>query len=163
MRGCDDAEPAAATPTPRADGRTETISGGCLCGGVRFTVTGPLRPVIACHCRTCRRQSGHHVAATAALRADLSITADKTLTWWSASPNARRGFCSCCGSGLFFQPLDPTGAPTDRISIWAGALDADPPALAGHIFTSEQGGYYQIAEDERCFAEDWEGAKPDGW
>ena len=44
-------------------------TGGCLCGKVRFTTTGPLREVIFCHCSQCRRQSGLYFAATS-VRAD---------------------------------------------------------------------------------------------
>ncbi|MEO1330577.1 MAG: GFA family protein [Pseudomonadota bacterium] len=138
-------------------------SGRCNCGAVRFRVEGPLRPVVGCHCRTCRRQSGHHVAATAARRGDLVLEAAETLAWWSAGPTARRGFCARCGSGLFFEPLAPDGAPTDRISIWAGALDQDPPALVGHIFTGEKGGYYAVGDEAPCFAADWQGTRPEGW
>ena len=47
------------------------ITGGCLCGGVRYAVTGPLRDIIACHCEQCRRSSGHFVAATACRREQI--------------------------------------------------------------------------------------------
>ncbi|MGP1256981.1 MAG: GFA family protein [Kiloniellales bacterium] len=39
--------------------------GGCLCGQVRFRVRQPQKQVIACHCRQCRRMSGHYFAASA--------------------------------------------------------------------------------------------------
>ncbi|MFM7784547.1 MAG: GFA family protein, partial [Gammaproteobacteria bacterium] len=42
----------------------DTHSGACLCGVVRYTVQGPLRPVVVCHCTQCRRQTGHYLAAT---------------------------------------------------------------------------------------------------
>jgi hypothetical protein len=45
---------------------TQSLSGGCLCEGVRYTLTGDLRPIIACHCQQCQKTSGHYVAATAA-------------------------------------------------------------------------------------------------
>ncbi len=135
----------------------QTIDGGCLCGGVRFAVAGPLRPVVACHCRSCRRQSGHFVAATRARRADVEIRAAETLAWWSASARARRGFCRRCGAGLFFEPLDADGAPSGGLSIWAGALEADPPPIAGHIFCAERGGYYEI----EGAAPRYDGAGPD--
>ena len=40
-------------------------TGSCLCGAVRFEVHGPLRPVLACHCIQCRRQTGNYMSATA--------------------------------------------------------------------------------------------------
>ena len=67
-------------------------TGSCLCGGVAFQITGALRPVVACHCSQCRKQSGHFGAFTACANSDLRFTADTTLTWYRASTSAGRGF-----------------------------------------------------------------------
>jgi hypothetical protein len=119
---------------------TSTISGGCLCGGVRYTVNGPLRDVIACHCEQCRRTSGHFVAATACRRKYFSLEQQESLRWFSAVPGFRRGFCNVCGSSLFFEEIGK-----ERISIAAGSLDK-PQGLhiSAHLFTSEAGDYYTI-------------------
>lgn len=122
-------------------------TGSCLCGAVRFTVAGPLRPVIACHCTQCRKTSGHHVAATAALRDDIRITGD--VTWYASSDAARRGFCPACGSNLFWD------GPGTHLSIFAGTLDAPTGlALAGHIFCANKGDYYEISDDLPCAERD---------
>jgi hypothetical protein len=115
-------------------------SGGCLCGAVRFRATGSLRGVIYCHCSQCRKQSGHYVAATQAADAEFEIEGADNLTWYAASPEARRGFCSICGSLLFWKD-----SRLDRISIMAGAFEA-PTGLAGqgHIFVADKGDYYTI-------------------
>ena len=118
-------------------------TGGCACGGVRYRVTGATLPVTACHCETCRRTSGHYVAATACAREDLKLEAAGTLAWWESSEGHRRGFCNRCGSSLFW---DRAGSPT--ISIWAGTLDGPTGLeLTGHIFTAEKGDYYAIPAD----------------
>ncbi len=116
-----------------------SVTGGCLCAEVSFRVRGPLRPVVACHCRQCRRSSGHHTAATSAPRDQVEIEGE--LRWFQSSKTARRGFCPICGSNLFW---DGGGA---RLSIFAGALDA-PTGLTmrGHIFCAEKGDYYEIAD-----------------
>ncbi len=115
------------------------MTGGCLCGAVGFEVTGPLRPVIACHCTQCRKTSGHHVAATAAARDDVAVTGE--VTWYRLSPDARRGFCGTCGSPLFWD------GPGTHLSIFAGASNGpDVPKLAGHIFCADKGGYYEITD-----------------
>ncbi|MBV9521923.1 MAG: GFA family protein [Alphaproteobacteria bacterium] len=120
----------------------QTHSGGCLCGAVRYAVHGALRPVIACHCGQCRRQTGHFMAATAAERADFKLLDASGLRWYRSSPQAERGFCGICGSTLFWQA---TGS--DRISIAAGTLDgATGLAIARHIFTASKGDYYAIAD-----------------
>ena len=126
---------------------TETNSdvratGACLCGAVRYEVRGPLREIIACHCSQCRRMSGHHVAATATARENLEITGRAALTWFHASPEARRGFCATCGSTLFWE-MDSR----DYIAIYAGSLDAGSGlALAAHIFVGDKGDYYEITD-----------------
>lgn len=115
------------------------VAGGCLCGAVRYVVTGPLRPVVACHCMQCRRTSGHHVAATSAARGDLAITGE--VRWYTSSAEARRGFCPVCGSSLFWD------GGNGRLSIFAGTFDGDPGVrLAGHIFCADKGAYYEIAD-----------------
>jgi hypothetical protein len=120
-----------------------TASGSCLCGGVRFEVTGPLRPVVACHCVQCRKTSGHYVAATSALTDHLRFAADESLRWYRASTTARRGFCSVCGSSLFWAQ---DGGP--RMSIHAGALDgATGLAVIGPIFCADKGDYYALPDD----------------
>ncbi len=121
---------------------TETHSGGCLCGGVRFAATGPLRDVIACHCRECRKQSGHFSAMTGVPLDAFELIASESLAWYRASAAARRGFCRDCGSTLFWQP---DTAP--RIAIAAGAFDGPLGVrLAEHIYCAEQGDYYAIAD-----------------
>lgn len=115
-------------------------TGGCLCGAVRYQVTGDLRPVIACHCQQCRKTSGHHVAATSAARWDVRVEGD--VTWFGSSDTARRGFCGTCGSNLFWD------GPGDNLSIFAGTLDGPTGlALAGHIYCADKGDYYQISDD----------------
>jgi hypothetical protein len=116
------------------------IAGGCMCGGVRYAVHGPLRQVVACHCEQCRRSSGHFVAATACRRSNFELLNQETLAWYSAVEGFRRGFCSRCGSSLFFEE---TGG--ERVSIAAGSLDK-PQGLkiAAHIYTDEAGDYYEI-------------------
>ncbi len=114
--------------------------GGCLCGAITYEVTGPLRPVIACHCTQCRKTSGHHVAATSAARDHVRITG--TPTWYVSSPTAKRGFCPTCGSNLFW---DGAG---ENLSIFAGTLDTPTGlALEGHIYCADKGDYYDLTDD----------------
>ncbi len=118
----------------------KTVTGGCMCGGVRYEVSGPLRGVIACHCEQCRRASGNFVTATACRRRAFKLVNSATLKWYVAVPGYRRGFCGECGSCLFFE--EEGG---ERISISAGSLD-EPQGLTtvAHIFASEAGDYYTI-------------------
>ena len=116
--------------------------GECLCGAVRYEVRGPLRPVVMCHCTQCRRMTGHYMAATAARLGDFRLLSQSRLGWYASSAEARRGFCTRCGSTLFWQ-----GTGRDYISIAAGTLeDSSGLTTAAHIFTADKGAYYEIAD-----------------
>ena len=47
-----------------------TITGGCLCGRVRYTVTGDPAPAGICHCRNCQRYTGSWFEAVMAFPPD---------------------------------------------------------------------------------------------
>ena len=120
------------------------LEGGCLCGGVRYRITGPRRNIVCCHCENCRRTHGHFAAYTAVQRADMELLAESTLRWYhDVSPDAYLArFCSCCGASLFWDARDDGQG---RLSVAAGSLD-DSAELetVGHIFVSEAGCYYRI-------------------
>jgi hypothetical protein len=118
-------------------------TGSCLCGKVAFTIEGDLSPPSACHCGQCRKQSGHVWSSTWTHQDNLSFTASDTLRWFRASETARRGFCSECGSFLFWQHNEE-----DTISISMGALSAPTGLkLSKHIFVADKGDYYDISDD----------------
>ena len=115
-------------------------SGSCLCGNVKYTINGPLREVVACHCQQCRKQSGHFFAATDCADEDLTIHDGGNLQWYAASSEAKRGFCGKCGSILFWRRNDAS-----QTSILAGSLDNEGDIkLTKHIFCSDKGDYYEI-------------------
>src|SRR5690349_241487 len=86
----------------RSPAMTRMTRGGCLCGSVTYVLKGELRPVVACHCVQCRKTSGHYVAATQ-VAAEDALVSGKALTWFRSSGHAERGFCSVCGSNLFWR------------------------------------------------------------
>ena len=132
--------------------RKSEHKGRCLCGGVAYTVLGPLRDVWNCHCERCRRTTGHFMAATQAAGADLRMDAEATLRWYTPEdePGISYGFCNRCGGSVFWQVR---GA--ERISICAGTLD-QPTGLttAGELFAAEVGDYETPAAGFRSFEGD---------
>lgn len=123
---------------------TKSVTGGCLCGGVRYTLEGPLPDVVACHCTQCRKTTGHFLASTTVDMDHFTLDTDETLSWFNSSEMARRGFCSRCGSNLFWDPLKE-----DRISISAGTIDGKTGLkIESHIFTDTAGDYYELPEAE---------------
>jgi len=116
--------------------------GSCLCGAVTFEVEGELKPPDACHCVQCRKASGHFFASTDVPRERVTLHGVDKVTWFRSSEKVRRGFCSVCGSTLFFDPLQ-----RDWIGLAMGAFDgATGTHLGMHIFVSEKGDYYEIAD-----------------
>jgi len=95
-------------------------TGGCLCGVVRYRMTGTPR-VHYCHCDMCRRATGSAFAVLAWVPSrELEWTGIEPATRRS-SPIAQRGFCSTCGS-----PLTLTyDASPDEVAIHVGTFD-DP-------------------------------------
>ncbi|MGZ3687164.1 MAG: GFA family protein [Bdellovibrionota bacterium] len=116
--------------------------GSCLCGAVSFEVTGKLPPPSACHCTQCRKHSGHFEAGTDVPRSAVRVQGEQSLKWFRTE-NVRRGFCSTCGSSLFF---DADG--TDWIGIAMGAFDTPTDTkLLLHVFAANKGDYYEIGDD----------------
>jgi len=135
--------------------RDAVITGGCLCGGVRYLIDGDCRDIICCHCENCRRTHGHIAAYTAIDRCRLTLREAQTLQWYhDASPNAYRGFCNRCGASLFWELRDAR----ERISIAAGSLDdSGNLKTVGHVFVSEAGHYYSIDDGLPQYARGNEG------
>jgi hypothetical protein len=100
------------------------MTGGCLCGGVRFEVTGPLVSASWCHCTRCRRRTGSSASPNARVApGSLRIVSGEELVRCYQPPDGfAKCFCSDCGSQLWSRsPDDP-----DVISIRMGAFDEDP-------------------------------------
>jgi len=100
---------------------TQHHSGSCLCGAVNYTVDGPMREVVFCHCSQCRRQTGLYYASTAADNSDLTVKGQEDVTWYASSAKGQRGFCKHCGSALFWR-YEGAG----YTSIQAGSVDQPP-------------------------------------
>jgi|SRR5579871_603954 len=119
--------------------------GSCLCGAVAYEVEGPLDRNDACHCTQCRKWSGHYFAGADVPRSALKITQGEDKLGWYRMEKSRRGFCSLCGSSLFFDPLDRQ--KHDWIGITLGTVDgATDTKLRMHIFVDNKGDYYDIAD-----------------
>lgn len=120
-----------------------TISGQCLCGSVAFSIDTPSE-VEACHCGSCRRWGcGPFVGVEAE---SVAFESDDTLSWFQSSDWASRGFCSKCGSTLFYKLADAFGGGW---TVTAGAFDDLPTGLpfAKEIFIEEKPDYYNFAGD----------------
>jgi len=100
------------------------ITGGCLCGGVRFEITEPLVSASYCHCTRCQRRTGTAASAQARIApGSLRVTTGEELVRsYAPQDGFAKEFCSACGSALWSRhPEDP-----DVISVRLGTFDSDP-------------------------------------
>lgn len=114
----------------------QTLDGGCNCGAVRYRIEGAPLAVAACHCTSCRKQSGAAYSVNLIVRA-ASMTVDGVLGVFndpdteSGLPIARE-FCTRCGSPIRSVP----SASPKVIAVKAGTLDRpEDYAPAMHIWT----------------------------
>jgi hypothetical protein len=93
--------------------------GGCLCGAIRYEVSGPFASVSICHCRSCRLASAAPTVSWFVLPlAQFRWLQGQPKTFIS-SPPVKRGFCGECGTQLTYQHTD---AP-EQIELTTLSLD----------------------------------------
>ncbi len=119
--------------------------GGCLCGAVRYRLKEPPKSYGACHCGMCRKFSGGIELGVEVPPGGIVWEKDETLITYKSSEWAERGFCSKCGSSLFWR-LTAEGPMQGLLSLSAGSLDS----LEGMEFTTEV--YIDHKPDGHAFA-----------
>jgi len=131
--------------TPQKDDTLKPIKvrGSCLCGAVRYEITGPISSPENCHCSMCRKAHGaafstNALVATEALRV---TTGAEMLTEYESSPNRRKCFCRQCGSQLFIRRLN---RPEFTV-VTLGTLDDDPAVRpTRHVFVGSKAPWHEI-------------------
>ena len=129
------------------------MTGSCLCGAVKYEITGEATRFYHCHCQRCRKATGTGHASNL-------IVQPATLRWQSGEdhvrsfkvPEAQRftnQFCAHCGARLRRQPQG-----SDRVVLPAGSLDVDPPiAPQARIFASARASWSCSGDDLPVYPE----------
>jgi hypothetical protein len=122
------------------------LTGGCMCGRVRFEVTEPLVAAGYCHCTRCQRRTGAAASAFGrVVPGSLRVTAGEELIRGFEPPDGfAKQFCSACGSALWSRsPDDPR-----VVSVRLGAFDGDPGIRPGYRqFTAYAAVWEPIPDD----------------
>ena len=122
---------------------TQTHEGGCLCGAVRFQVSGPPKWTAYCHCHSCRKHTGAPVSAYAGFEREQVRFTDGAPTRYASSPGASRGFCAACGSTLTYEG----DRWPSELHFHIGAFDRPEDfAPSGEAFAEERLGWLHLAE-----------------
>lgn len=130
---------------------TEAFEGGCLCGRLRYRITGPIGHVVHCHCALCRRSSGGTLVTWFTVPVEhFALTAGEAAAYRSSS-HAERRFCPACGTQLTFH----SKRYPDTIDITLATLDRPADHRPSHhIWTSSRLPWLHLDEDLPGFPED---------
>ena len=116
---------------------------GCLCGGVRFAVQGPLAPIQVCHCSQCRKAQGAPLATNIPVPETgftLEAGAD-LLQAFESTPGKQRVFCRRCGSPVYSRRDSLPGV----LRLRAGTLDGElPVGLAFHAYVGSRANWWPL-------------------
>ena len=122
------------------DEETTPITGGCLCGAIRYESSEPPIKGVICHCRMCQKSTGSAFMVSAGFsRSALRFTKGEPKLYRSSSIK-EKGFCSNCGSLLFDQYLVRTGGSSpDIVWVQLGTLDhPEAVSIASHYGVESQ-------------------------
>ena len=131
-------------PHPMLDmigGKKVPVTGGCLCGEIRYKVTEPTLDTNFCHCRMCQKFSGAPVTAGSVYATSAVQFTKGEPKYYRSSPFAERGFCANCGSSLTYRPLVPPVSPdwANWVLIYTASLDNPAPnAPTWHLGVESQ-------------------------
>ncbi len=111
---------------------TRTMTGGCQCRRVRYSVEVEDDDAYLCHCKMCQHATGGVSIAFKSVQRD-KVTWSHQPDWYESSPIARRPFCRECGTPLGFAFKEGS----DKMDLTVGSFD-DPSALKPvHHFGAE--------------------------
>ena len=130
------------------------LTGGCLCGAVRYTVSVPITELRMCHCRDCQKSTGTAGSVNAMVKSDtMKITQGTPKRYTVTADSGRtlhRFFCGDCGSPLFSRrELTP-----ENSGLRIGTLDAEHAAgmkIVAHIWTKSARPWAHIAPGTQQF------------
>jgi len=120
------------------------ISGGCLCGRVKYDISGELGDIVHCHCKTCRKAHGAAFSSVAAVKDDdFTLSGRESLSSFESSPGKVRQFCSVCGTQVYAKREG-----TKHLILRLGSLDSEPKSKEkNHIWVSQKASWYSIKSD----------------
>ncbi|MBD9679329.1 GFA family protein [Pseudomonas sp. PDM18] len=130
-------------------------SGGCLCGAVRYEISGELAPIQVCHCSQCRKAQGGPFATNIPVQrsAFRLLSGESALAEHRATPEKKRVFCSTCGSPIY----SARDALPETLRVRAGTLD-EPlrTKLEAHYYVDSRANWWPLEDNLPRYG----GAKP---
>lgn len=121
------------------------MTGGCMCGAVRYETTAPSFSVAHCHCHSCRKHNGGPVVTLAGYLKDQVTFSGKDRSFFPSSPGVLRAFCGNCGTPLTWEGDGGELGPI--VELHLSTFD-DPARLVptAHAFYLERLPWFDIAD-----------------
>lgn len=129
------------------------VTGGCLCGRIRYEAEVFLKNGYLCHCTTCQKSTGQPAEITVLIKAGTLKYLTAEPRYYVSSVNGKRGFCPDCGSRLVWQAIKPEDDWQTNLSV--GCLDnAAEARVTCHIYADTQLPWYHACESLPKFTEE---------
>ncbi len=122
------------------------FSGKCLCGAVTFEASPPIVSCAHCHCDYCRHAHGAAFVTWVGVQEDQFriVDGEGLVTWYASSKQVRRGFCSKCGSSMFYQSTICPGEMHIALANVQGDIDRKPEV---HVFFDSRVDWFSFNDD----------------
>ena len=132
--------------------KTMPVTGGCLCGAVRYEAEAFLHNASYCHCRMCQRASGAPVQVSVFIRPETLRFTSGEPKYYQSSSFGERGFCPNCGSQLIWRSRSAEHPEWTNLGV--GCLDHPEHFVpASHEGVESQLPWFNIDDDlsrRRC-------------
>jgi len=117
------------------------ISGSCLCGNVKYSISGKVGDIVHCHCKTCQKAHGTAFSSVASVNeADFKVFGGEKLKSFESSLGKKRYFCTICGTQIYAKRDN-----SQHVILRLGSLDDDPKSNEkNHIWVSQKACWYSI-------------------
>ncbi|VAW56992.1 Gfa-like protein [hydrothermal vent metagenome] len=118
-------------------------TGGCLCGKIRFEISGDIQDIIYCHCSHCRKAQGSAFATNGNVDAEKFkfISGENDLTGFEVAPGQTKYFCKICGSPI----MSKNNNHPDKVRVRLGIIESDIiEKPSAHIFVNSKANWETI-------------------
>jgi hypothetical protein len=117
------------------------ITGSCLCGSVKYEISGKVGDIIHCHCQTCRKAHGSAFSSIASVQdKGFKLSGAEHLKSYESSNGKHRYFCSNCGTQIYAKREN-----TAHVILRLGSLDSDIDSVEKeHIWVSQKASWYSL-------------------
>ena len=121
----------------------DSYKGGCLCGKVRFEITGEIENIVYCHCSRCRKAQGSAFATNGNVEANkfIFISGEEEMTGYESTPGQKKYFCRHCGSPIISKSITAPDKVRVRLGVIESGIKEKPMA---HIFSTSKANWDEI-------------------